>query len=360
MKRRFPWWAYALAALFICGGISSIFRNPQSGANTTNRVSAVSTATSIPDSARRGTEPIGEPAAAQNLQENTPNSQPQLIEAQVTNVVDGDTLDVLINGKQYRIRIIGVDTPETKHPSQPVMCFGVEATQKTQELIALADSQVLLEKDVSETDRYDRLLRYVWLKHPDGTRMLNEELVKWGYAQVSTYPPDVKYQELFLASQREAREQSRGLWAACGEFGVPASIPTPIPAPTAASRPPAPPTATTPAAVQPPAQTGGVEITYVYYDGKERQTEGDEYAVVTNNTNAPVNLRGYLLNAGDNGQDFYFPSFVLGPGENVRVYTNRNISGTFSFDYGRAIWNNNGDCGYLYNSDGNEISEYCY
>ncbi len=84
------------------------------------------------------------------------------------------------------------------------MCFGVEATAKTQELIDRASGHVLLGKDVSETDQYGRLLRYVCLVHPDGQRMLNEELIKCGYAHVSTYPPDVKYQEQFLTAQQQA------------------------------------------------------------------------------------------------------------------------------------------------------------
>jgi micrococcal nuclease len=94
-------------------------------------------------------------------------------------------------------------------------------------MIRRANNRVLLERDVSETDRYGRLLRYVWLEHPDGRRMLNYELVAQGYAQVVTYPPDVKYADVFVQLQREAREQRRGLWGACGEFGVPADTPTP-------------------------------------------------------------------------------------------------------------------------------------
>lgn len=90
---------------------------------------------------------------------------------------------------------------------------------------------MLLEKDISERDQYQRLLRYVWIPHPDGQRILNEELVKWGYAQVSTYPPDVKYQDRFLAAKREAREENQGLWGACGGSGVPVDLPTPTPEP---------------------------------------------------------------------------------------------------------------------------------
>lgn len=151
-------------------------------------------------------------------------AQPARTDAQVVEVVDGDTLKVSIGGGPTQtVRIIGVDTPETKDPRQPVMCYGAEATAKTQELVDVAGGHVQLEKDVSDTDRYDRLLRYVWLIHPDGTRMLNEELVKGGYAQSSTYPPDVKYQELFVAAQQQARESGAGLWGACGSFGAEAT-----------------------------------------------------------------------------------------------------------------------------------------
>jgi micrococcal nuclease len=140
-----------------------------------------------------------------------------------------------------RVRLIGVDAPETNGPP---ICFGPEATAKVEELVGRAGGRALLEKDVSETDRYGRLLRYVWLEHPDGRRMLNEELVKEGFAQASTYPPDVKYQAQFLAAEREAREGKRGLWGACGSFGVLLPTPTTAPAPTVPPMPqPAQPTA---------------------------------------------------------------------------------------------------------------------
>jgi micrococcal nuclease len=137
--------------------------------------------------------------------------------AQVTRVVDGDTIDVDIRGQTYRVRYIGIDTPETVDPRRPVGCFGREASQRNHELVD--GKTVELEKDVSETDDFGRLLRYVWL----GQEMVNATLVREGYAVSSTYPPDVRYQDLFLSLQREAQQADRGLWLAC--VGPP---PTPI------------------------------------------------------------------------------------------------------------------------------------
>lgn len=177
----------------------------------------------------------------------TPTAGPQRTAAQVIRVIDGDTLEVQIDGQAYDVRLIGVNTPETVHPSEPVQCFGPQASQFTKDMVARAGSNVLLEKDVSETDKYGRLLRYVWLQHPDGLRMLNQELVAQGYAQSSSYPPDIKYQELFREAARKARTQDRGLWGSCEAFGAPAATATPIPQPTATAVPQSP--------AQPPAQS---------------------------------------------------------------------------------------------------------
>ena len=139
-----------------------------------------------------------------------PTAIPGRVQAQVIRVIDGDTIEVVVVGQTYKVRYIGIDTPETKHPTKPVEPYGPEAAAKNEELVG--GKIVGLEKDVSETDRYGRLLRYVYV----GDLMVNAELVRLGYAQVSTYPPDVKYQDLFLQLQREAREAGRGLWGAPG------------------------------------------------------------------------------------------------------------------------------------------------
>jgi micrococcal nuclease len=133
--------------------------------------------------------------------------------AVVTRITDGDTVRVRIGGQEHRLRYTGIDTPESVHPERPVEPWALEATAENARLVE--GRQVILERDVSETDRFGRLLRYVWLEPDDEDgewRMVNLELLLGGFAQVTTYPPDVKYVDLFLAAQREAREAGRGLW----------------------------------------------------------------------------------------------------------------------------------------------------
>ena len=131
----------------------------------------------------------------------------------VTEVVDGDT--VKIEGDRT-VRYIGVDTPETKHPKKQVECFGREASDANKALVE--GKYIYLQRDVSETDRYQRLLRYIYLPNPQSTGeaiFVNEYLVEQGYAHLLTYPPDVKYDEVFRAAEKQAREANRGLWGKC-------------------------------------------------------------------------------------------------------------------------------------------------
>ncbi len=122
----------------------------------------------------------------------------------VERVIDGDTIQ-LASGE--KVRLIGVDTPETVKPNTPVEPFGKEASDFTKKM--LTNTKVRLEFDVQERDKYGRLLAYLYL--PDGT-FYNELLLKEGYAQVLTIPPNVKYAELFLLAERMAREEKKGLW----------------------------------------------------------------------------------------------------------------------------------------------------
>lgn len=125
----------------------------------------------------------------------------------VSRVIDGDTIE-LSNGK--KVRYIGIDTPETVDPRKPIQCFAKEASNINKNLVL--NKIVILKRDISDTDKYSRLLRYVYLE--DGT-FINLWLVKNGYAFVYTYPPDVGHSQEFLIAEREARENKRGLWSAC-------------------------------------------------------------------------------------------------------------------------------------------------
>ena len=122
----------------------------------------------------------------------------------VKRVIDGDTIE-LENGE--KVRLIGIDTPETLPPSKEVEYFGKEAGDFTKRMVE--GKHVKLEFDVQKRDKYGRLLAYVYLE--DST-FLNAELLKQGYATISTYPPNIKYVEEFARLQREAQENNRGLW----------------------------------------------------------------------------------------------------------------------------------------------------
>jgi micrococcal nuclease len=126
----------------------------------------------------------------------------------VVHVVDGDTIHVQCGARVEKVRYIGMDAPEIHHPIWGAEPGGREAAALNRRLVG--GRHVRLELDVRARDQYGRLLAYVWA----GDLMVNAELVRLGYAQVMTVPPNVRYQALFLKLQREARAAGRGLWAA--------------------------------------------------------------------------------------------------------------------------------------------------
>ncbi len=129
----------------------------------------------------------------------------------VTRVVDGDTIHVALGGRDETVRYIGVDTPETKKPGSPVECFGRAAAAANERLVA--GERVRLVRDAEARDRYGRLLAYVY-RVRDG-RFVNADLVRRGFAQPLTIPPNVRHAERFARLAREARGSGRGLWRAC-------------------------------------------------------------------------------------------------------------------------------------------------
>lgn len=141
--------------------------------------------------------------------------------ATVTAVIDGDTIEVQMGGQSWRVRYILINAPEAGEP------FGPAATAANRALVEGAT--VTLVQDVSETDRFGRLLRYVYL--PDG-RFVNGELVRQGYAQLATFPPDVAQEAAIRAAQQEAIAAGRGIWGAGGGAAAlcPGGQPPPDPA----------------------------------------------------------------------------------------------------------------------------------
>jgi micrococcal nuclease len=143
-------------------------------------------------------EDAGEPAGSAQLT------------GHVVRVSDGDTIRVrLSSGREERVRYIGVDTPETAKPGAAAECFADRAAAFNARLVA--DREVRLERDVEERDRYGRLLAYVYA----GDTLVNGELVRRGYAQPLTVPPNVRHAERFRRLADEARRARSGLWNAC-------------------------------------------------------------------------------------------------------------------------------------------------
>lgn len=122
---------------------------------------------------------------------------------QVSRIIDGDTIEIE-NGQ--KVRLIGVDTPELDDKDPVKKCYAQKAKEKTQEL--LENKIIKMERDVSSTDKYQRLLRYIWVDDI----FLNDYLVRNGFAMVATFPPDVKYQKQFQQAQQEAMEKKMGFW----------------------------------------------------------------------------------------------------------------------------------------------------
>ncbi len=147
----------------------------------------------------------GLPAVAKAT--STKSAEPLFL---VDRVVDGDTLVVNVGGTLEKVRLIGLNTPETVDPRRPVQCFGHEASDKAKEM--LVGKSVRLEADSSQDDRdkYGRLLRYVFLS--DGT-LFNKHMIEEGYGYEYTYRLPYKYQAEFKAAQGSAREKGKGLWA---------------------------------------------------------------------------------------------------------------------------------------------------
>jgi micrococcal nuclease len=147
--------------------------------------------------------------------------------AKVTRVVDGDTIAVSIAGKTEKVRLIGIDTPESVKPGTPVQCFALEASDHTKHLLP-AGTSVRLERDVDGRDQYGRLLAYDY-RQQDGL-FVNLALVRDGFAVQDTIPPNVAHVDDFTRAAAGARQAGRGLWSRCGD-DIPVHRSAPLPSP---------------------------------------------------------------------------------------------------------------------------------
>jgi len=132
----------------------------------------------------------------------------------VIEVIDGDTIRLEIGNARESVRLIGVNTPETKHPTKGVECFGPEASAFLQAVLP-AGTTVRIERDAEARDTYRRLLLYVFVPTSTGERFVNLELVARGFAVPLSIEPNIRYQDRFVAAAFDAQQNSRGLWRAC-------------------------------------------------------------------------------------------------------------------------------------------------
>jgi len=241
-------------------------------------------------------------------------------------VIDGDTIEVNIGGTMHKVRYIGIDTPELDDNRVEYCALAQEATRYNKQLVE--GKNVRLEKDVSEIDKYGRLLRYVYVDDI----FINAELVRQGLAWAKAYEPDTKYQDTLEKTESEARQDKIGIWQETKPS-------TPI-------------------------KVENVEITGIFYDGLVPNVESDEYVEIINSGDQPQELAGCVLRDISEGYpSFTFPSYILAVGESIRVYTNEYHLewGGFSFEYSQSIWNNSEpDVAVLYDNQGNEVSRKSY
>jgi len=132
--------------------------------------------------------------------------------ATVKHVVDGDTIDIAIGGNTERVRLIGVNTPETKHPTKGVECFGPEASAYTEKLLPVG-TKLRVERDIEARDKYGRLLLYVYIANSNV--FVNLDLVLKGYARPMVFEPNTSHKADFAQAATQAELRNVGLWQAC-------------------------------------------------------------------------------------------------------------------------------------------------
>jgi endonuclease YncB( thermonuclease family) len=222
----------------------------------------------------------------------------------VTQIIDGDTIYILLeDGKTYSVRYIGIDAPESEGR------YFTESFTANSDLVL--QKEVILIKDVSETDQFDRLLRYVIV----GDVFVNQELVKKGFAKAISYPPDISCADTFSLAENEARGGQMGMWVA-----------TPTP------------------------ESSSPTVIVLSVNKRE------EWVDIQNTGNSDVDLAGWNLVSERGHQECYL-SGIIKSGEILRIWAGTAQGDGFSCGYSNPIWNNSEpDPAVLYNAQGVEVS----
>jgi micrococcal nuclease len=216
------------AAFGILVALGLMLDDPEQPATTATEETPTPTASAPAAVSDRPTTPSASARPTTAKQAPTANAKPRqpkppaVVWLPVVRVVDGDTIEVNRGGEQVTLRLIGIDTPETVHPTEPVGCWGPEASAQAHKL--LDGQSVRLEYDASQgrLDKYDRTLAYVWLR--DG-RMFNEVMIKGGFAEEYTYDGAYRYQQRFRTAEHAAQQRDAGVWSS--ECEQPAPPPKP-------------------------------------------------------------------------------------------------------------------------------------
>jgi len=237
----------------------------------------------------------------------------------VIRVLDGDTIEV--EGGE-RVRYLGINAPESGQP------FSTEATRENERLVA--GRTITLEFDVQTQDRYKRLLAYVWA----GDVLVNEEIVRNGYAVIETIQPNVKYQDLILKAQQEARDACRGLWAGLCSQNKEVSC---------------------------------LKIVNINADapGNDNENKNGEWIEIKNTCSQAISMKSWLLKDSSASNKYEFKDFTLEGSKSAIIYSGcgKDTQDKLYWQCPEgqyAIWNNTGDHAFLYDASNNLITEYQY
>ena len=264
--------------------------------------------------------------------------------------VDGDTVKVLLRGQQETVRLIGVDTPETVHPSKPVEYFG-KAASKFTSLMLQPNEQVKLTYDWNPRDKYNRLLAYVWFEAEYNGRkywiLHNLALIINGFGHPYTsFPFNEEYEQTFISAERYAFRNYIGLWAEMSETKALELLEK---GRIIKGQEEQEEEETT--TYQPAPQQASVQIAKIQAGGR------DEYIEIKNTGNVAVNLSDWKI-WSKGGQWYTFSNITLQPGESVSIHSGPQATGIVWMK--GYVWNNDGDEAVLYDAEGNVIDTYKY